>query len=61
MSRQWANVKIPDGLKKAIVEFINEYEDLGYHSLGSFVADAARRRLEGLKEQKQLEMEKVLD
>lgn len=58
MSR-WANAKVPEGLKKAIVKFIEKNEEAGYHSFNAFVTDACRRRLEELQQNKKDEKEKV--
>ena len=57
MSKKWANAKVPEGLQKAIIELINKYEDLGYHSFNAFVTDACRRRLEELQKMIQKEAE----
>ena len=46
MSTQWITVKLAQAQRDAIKQFIEGRPELGYKSVGDFVADAVRRRLE---------------
>lgn len=58
MGQTWANVKITESQQKAIQEIIQLYPELGYKSVGDFVADSIRQRIEEINKYK---ADKVLD
>jgi len=45
----WRGVSLKKELVDSIERILSDYPDLGYKSVGDFVADATRRRMEEVK------------
>lgn len=52
MVNDYSTVKIPSGFVDEIKKFIKEHDEFGYRTHSEFIIDAARRRLELLKKEK---------
>ncbi|TFG10015.1 MAG: CopG family transcriptional regulator [Promethearchaeota archaeon] len=49
---KYRTIRVPEELVKTVLNFIEEYKELGYRSHSEFIIDATRRRIEKLMSSK---------